>query len=78
MQQVTVDEAAIQLPNLIDAALRGEEVLIINEAQQTVKLTVVEPPPKLRHPRQFGSARGLIKMADDFDAPLEDFKEYME
>ncbi len=25
----------------------------------------------------FGSARGLIEMADDFDAPIEDFKEYM-
>lgn len=27
---------------------------------------------------QFGSAKGMITMADDFDAPLEDFREYME
>ena len=27
--------------------------------------------------RQFGSMKGQIWMADDFDAPLEDFKEYM-
>ncbi len=27
---------------------------------------------------QFGSARGLIKMSDDFDEPLEDFIEYMQ
>lgn len=26
---------------------------------------------------KFGSAKGKIKMAPDFDAPLEDFKEYM-
>ncbi len=26
---------------------------------------------------QFGSARGLIEIADDFDAPLADFQEYM-
>jgi len=26
---------------------------------------------------QFGSAKGLIKMANDFDAPLYDFEEYM-
>ncbi len=26
---------------------------------------------------QFGSAKGKIKMSDDFDAPLEDFKDYM-
>ena len=24
----------------------------------------------------FGSAKGLIEMADDFDEPLEDFNEY--
>lgn len=27
---------------------------------------------------QFGSARGLIRISDDFDEPLEDFVEYME
>lgn len=26
---------------------------------------------------QFGSARGLISMSEDFDEPLEDFAEYM-
>lgn len=28
--------------------------------------------------RIFGSAKGLIKIAEDFDEPLEDFREYME
>ncbi|MEI8202376.1 MAG: DUF2281 domain-containing protein [Bacteroidota bacterium] len=27
--------------------------------------------------RKFGCAKGLIIMHDDFDAPLEDFNEYM-
>lgn len=27
--------------------------------------------------RIFGCMKGKIKMAEDFDAPLEDFKEYM-
>lgn len=26
---------------------------------------------------EFGSAKGLIKMADDFDEPLEDFADYV-
>lgn len=26
---------------------------------------------------KFGSAKGKIRMSDDFDEPLEDFKEYM-
>ena len=29
------------------------------------------PKPK------FGSAKGMFKMNDDFDEPLEDFKDYM-
>jgi len=34
--------------------------------------------PKKKNIPQAGSARGLIKyMADDFDEPLDDFKEYM-
>jgi hypothetical protein len=35
-----------------------------------------EPPKKLK--REFGGLKGFVKyMADDFDAPLDDFKEYM-
>ncbi|TAK66147.1 MAG: DUF2281 domain-containing protein [Bacteroidetes bacterium] len=31
-----------------------------------------------RKKRQFGSGKGTFVMADDFDAPLDDFKEYMQ
>jgi len=34
-------------------------------------------PRKPRKPRKFGCLKGQIWMADDFDAPLEDFKDYM-
>ena len=27
--------------------------------------------------RQFGYAKGFFKMSDDFDEPLEDFKDFM-
>ena len=33
-------------------------------------------PPKKNRPK-FGSAKGMIIMKEDFDEPLEDFKEYM-
>jgi hypothetical protein len=36
----------------------------------------VEPEPQLRE-RGFGCLKGQIWMADDFDEPLEDFKDYM-
>jgi len=30
-----------------------------------------------KKPRVFGSLKGKIKMTEDFDAPIEDFKDYM-
>ena len=46
---------------------------------ESLKLIEVEKPVELRLPkRRFGSMKGLVEhMADDFDAPLEDFEEYM-
>lgn len=35
------------------------------------------PARKERPRRAFGSARREIQMAEDFDEPLEDFREYM-
>lgn len=35
-----------------------------------------QPEPSLPK-RQFGAYKGFFKMSDDFDAPLEDFKDYM-
>ncbi|MEG4147966.1 DUF2281 domain-containing protein [Microcoleus sp. Pol12B5] len=34
-------------------------------------------PHKKRRVPLFGSKRGLILISDDFDEPLEDFKDYM-
>jgi hypothetical protein len=34
-------------------------------------------PGKRIRQRQFGYAKGFFKMAKDFDAPLDDFKEYV-
>jgi len=33
--------------------------------------------PKMSRAEMFGCMRGQFEMADDFDAPLDDFKEYM-
>ena len=73
MTVVTIQEAEKQLPLLVKAALAGEKVLITMK-DATVQIAPVVP--KKRH-AQFGSARGLIEIADDFDEPLADFAEYM-
>ncbi|WP_414619899.1 DUF2281 domain-containing protein [Calothrix sp. CCY 0018] len=36
-----------------------------------------ENPSIKRYPAKAGSAKGLVWMSDDFDEPLEEFKEYM-
>ncbi|HKQ04117.1 MAG TPA: DUF2281 domain-containing protein [Blastocatellia bacterium] len=75
MHQVSLEEAKTQLPDLIDAAVGGEEIIIAKDAEHLVKLV---PIATAKSRPQFGSAKGLITMSDDFDEPLEDFKEYME
>ena len=72
--QVQLDEAKGRLLDLIEAATRGEDVLILKDGRPVVRLVPVAPPK--RQPR-FGSAKGLVMVAEDFDAPLEDFSEYM-
>lgn len=75
MNPITIAEAAQKLPDLIDAALRGEEVVITKDGS-VVKL--IPAVPVKRYPAKAGSAKGQIWMSDDFDEPLEELKEYME
>ena len=77
MQRVSVDEAAKRLAELVDAAIGGEDIFIVMDAARIVQLVSVVPVKQAGRPRVAGSAKGLITMADDFDAPLEDFREYM-
>ncbi len=73
--QVNIHEAKTQLSKLIQAALNGKQVIIARGNKPVVRLEVL---PQARSHRKIGTARGLIlSMADDFEAPLDDFKEYM-
>ena len=77
MIRTTLDEAALNLRALIDAAVRGEDVIITAPATDggtTVRLVVTTHNAPRR--RRAGSAKGLIHMRDDFDDPLPDFDEY--
>jgi antitoxin (DNA-binding transcriptional repressor) of toxin-antitoxin stability system len=74
MQRIDLSDAQPQLSDLVDAALRGETVLIAVDDRQAVQLV---PVPLSRHSRRAGTAKGLVIMAEDFDAPLDDFNEYM-
>ncbi len=74
IHQIKQNELPKKLWNLIDAALRGEPVFITRDDQSMVQLV---PMRLTLHPRKAGSAKGMVKMSADFDAPLGDFAEYM-
>jgi len=75
MRQVTIEEAGSRLQELVEAAIQGEQILLTKDGTQTVQLV---PVALRKRSPFFGSARGLVEIAEDFDAPLDDFKEYMQ
>jgi antitoxin (DNA-binding transcriptional repressor) of toxin-antitoxin stability system len=75
MTLVSAKDAKDRLDELLTASVKGEEVLIVGESGHVFKLTLTTPAKTKR--RLIGSAKGQIWMADDFDEPLEDFKEHM-
>lgn len=76
MTTLTIQEAQAQLEEIIHRLAPGDEVVITENNQPVAKLARTEP--RQQWPCKAGSAKGKIWMAPDFDAPLEEFKEYME
>jgi antitoxin (DNA-binding transcriptional repressor) of toxin-antitoxin stability system len=77
MPTVTLEHAQAHLPELVEQLRPGEEVVITRDQKPVARLTAAGEREK--RPRQLGTLKGtVLSMAPDFDAPLEDFKEYME
>jgi antitoxin (DNA-binding transcriptional repressor) of toxin-antitoxin stability system len=73
---VTIENAHAQLPELIAALQPNERMLIVQNGHPLATLTRAD---RQSWPCTAGSARDTPHwMADDFDAPLEEFREYME
>jgi prevent-host-death family protein len=78
MNIVSLQEAQATLPELIDQLAPGDELVITQDNRPVAKVIPFQGEPADR-PRQPGTMRGtVLYMAPDFDAPLEDFREYME
>ena len=77
MSTVTIEDAQATLKDLIAQLNPGEEITITQDGMTIARLTA--EPKRDMTPRRLGTMRGtVLYMAPDFDAPLEDFKEYME
>ncbi|MBV8466125.1 MAG: type II toxin-antitoxin system Phd/YefM family antitoxin [Burkholderiales bacterium] len=67
MHTVNIHEAKTQFSRLVDAAARGEEIIIAKAGKPTARLVPME---REKAARRFGGLRGQVHIADDFDAPL--------
>ena len=77
MTTLSIQEAQSKLPDLIRGLNPGDEVILTENDQPMARILPAMVRP--RQPRRSGTLRGtVLYMAPDFDAPLEQFKEYME
>ncbi len=64
---VDIDEAKTHFSKLIERVRLGEEVIVTKAGTPVARLVPVETAAKRRQP---GSAKGKIRIGDDFDDPL--------
>ena len=73
MLQLNLTDAKQQLPELLQAAFEGQEVVITNNKGNAFQLILLPSTHKIP---QFGGAKGMVKILNSFDDPLEGFEDY--
>jgi antitoxin (DNA-binding transcriptional repressor) of toxin-antitoxin stability system len=77
MASVTIKEAQARLPELVHGLSPDEDLVITEDDQPVARLIKASQQPPTK--RRLGTMKGsVLYQALDFDAPLEDFREYME
>lgn len=81
---ISLEEAQTQYVALIEQAAKGDEIVLVRGTTPIARIVPPTLPPAPEVPKaakrrlSFGMGKGnILFMADDFDAPLEDFREYM-
>jgi prevent-host-death family protein len=76
---ITVDEAQAKLKEILQNLQPGEEIVITENEQPVAKLVSEQTTPQIKQRPGPGLGKGMITfITPEFDAPLEDMKEYME
>ena len=84
MTTIALEQTQTTLAELIHRLTPGEEVIIFENDRAVARLVLNPLPspkqtePKNQWPCRAGSAKAKIRIAADFDEPLEEFKEYMD
>lgn len=77
MHSLYLDDAQAHLREIVDRLQPGEEVVLTETNGQP--LAKIVKAVRTSWPCKAGSAKGkVLYIAPDFNAPLEDFEEYME
>jgi prevent-host-death family protein len=73
MAQYNIAQAKAHFSELVERALLGEEIVIARDNRPLLRMV----PIGIAQPRVPGSGKdAVLFISDDFDAPLEDFKDY--
>lgn len=76
MSELQIDGNTPSLSGLLAGLQPGEEIAIVENGK---RVAVIRKEPEHDYACKAGSAEGkVLHMADDFDAPLDDFAEYMQ
>jgi prevent-host-death family protein len=68
MQSVNIHEAKTHFSKLVEAAMKGEEIIIAKAGKPAAKLVPLGGTK--RRGIRFGLMKGEIDISEDFDAPL--------
>lgn len=75
-KQVSIHEAKTHLSKLIKEALLGVDIVIANGKKPLVKLVMIDDEDEDQALALLGKYDQMIEIPKDFDAPLDDMKEY--
>lgn len=74
MATVSIDSAKAHLPEIISGLNPGEQLIIVDSGEPLATLTRA---PAKQWPCKAGSAKDMKHwMSPDFNAPLDEFREY--
>ncbi len=72
MENIDINQVGQHFPALVEKSVLGNDIIITKKGLPIAKIIGLS---KLKKQRKFDSAKGLIKISDDFNKPLEDFKD---
>lgn len=72
-EALDLNYATAELRALVEQASRSGEVVLTRAGEAVARIV---PVTRTKAPRRPGSARGMVHMAEDFDAMPEELRDY--